>query len=62
MATSTDLKDKIKFIELVHDLLPRESRLEVGLPSLPKDLAAMDEPPRRLALRCPHRFCFAPTR
>ena len=48
MATLPDMKDRIKFIELVHNLLPRESRLEVGPPQLPKDLAAMEDADWRL--------------
>jgi hypothetical protein len=44
MATSKKMSDRIKFVEMVHDLLPKHAAIDVNVaPSLPKDLAEMED-------------------
>jgi hypothetical protein len=44
MATSKKMSDRIKFVEIVHDLLPKHAAIDVNVaPSLPKDLAEMED-------------------
>jgi hypothetical protein len=51
MATSKKLSDRIRFIELVADLLPRNATLDVNVaPTLPKPLAEMSDVDWEVAL------------
>jgi hypothetical protein len=51
MATSPELKDRVRFIELVHDLLPRNATLDVNVtPTLPRPLAEMTDADWEIAL------------
>jgi Family of unknown function (DUF5681) len=51
MATSPELKDRVRFIELVHDLLPRHAALDVSVqPVLPRPLAEMSDADWEIAL------------
>lgn len=51
MATSPELKDRVRFIELVHDLLPRNATLDVNVqPTLPRPLAEMTDSDWEIAL------------
>jgi hypothetical protein len=44
MASSTDMRDRIRFVELVAELVPRNATLDVNVaPSLPRPLAEMTD-------------------
>jgi hypothetical protein len=51
MATSPEMKDRVRFIELVHELLPRNAALDVNVrPALPKPFAEMTDADWEIAL------------
>jgi hypothetical protein len=51
MATSKSMRQRIRFIELVHDLLPRHAALDVNVtPTLPRPLAEMTDADWEFAL------------
>jgi hypothetical protein len=51
MATSKKMSDRVRFIELVHDLLPRNATLDVSVaPALPRPFAEMTSADWEIAL------------
>lgn len=51
MATSKKMSERIRFVELVHDLLPRNATLDVNLqPVLPRPLSEMTDADWEIAL------------